>query len=219
MKAFGTDYDGVIINIEPQKSIVFGKILNRHWKIDIEEAANFWMSNGGTSRRYKFDYFYNKKFHSQLSDKNYTLIQEEYSQILKTKYYPSVKLLPGARELLEYAKNNYGFLFVSSGMTMEEIKYLADLNGTSSYFDLILGTNELYKSKRDHYRKIIKEENPESIVFIADSVEDMRITKEFLNTTAIGVLTNSSKKELIEAGANLAAKDLHEVLNLLKNNT
>lgn len=216
MKAFGTDYDGVIINIEPQKSQAFGEILNKHWGTDIKEAAGFWLAKGGTSRRYKFDYFYEKAYDKQLSDQDYKKIEQEYSQLLKIKYYPQVKLASGAKELLEYATNHFEFLFISSGVPMEEIKYLVDLNGITQYFDFVLGTNKEYISKKNHFGKIIEEKNPDSIIFFADSPEDMRISKEFPEITAIGVLTNHSKQELKEAGADFTTRDLHEGLHLLK---
>lgn len=216
MKAFGTDYDGVIINIEPQKSQTFGETLNKHWGINVKEAADFWLATGGISRRYKFDYFYDNAYHKELSDEDYKTIEQEYSQLLKTKYYPQVKLIPGAKELLEYARTHFDFLFVSSGVPMEEIKYLVELNKVSAYFDLILGTNQEYKSKKDHFKKIIEEQHPESIAFIADSPEDMKVTKEFPNTTALGVLTNHSEQELKIAGADLIVQDLHEALDHLK---
>ena len=62
MKIFGTDYDGVIINIEPQKAEVFGNLLNKKWQINKNEASNFWILKGGTPRKYKFDYFYQSRF-------------------------------------------------------------------------------------------------------------------------------------------------------------
>ena len=101
---------------------------------------------------------------------------------------------------------------------MEEINYLVELNRISQYFDLILGTNQIYKSKKDHFKKIIEEKHPTPIIFVADSPEDMKVAKEFSNTSAIGVTTNHTEHELKEAGADFIAKDLHETLNFLKRN-
>lgn len=215
MKAFGTDYDGVIINIEPQKARAFGEILNKHWGINTKEALDFWLATGGKSRRYKFNYFYNKAYNKRLSDEVYKTVEHEYSQLLKTNLYPQVTVLPGAMELLEYAKAHFDFLFVSSGVPMKEINYLVELNGVSQYFDLVLGTNQVYQSKREHFKKIFDEDKPDSIVFIADSPEDMKVAKEFPKTTAIGVLTNHSKEELKTAGADFIARDLVATKNCL----
>jgi phosphoglycolate phosphatase-like HAD superfamily hydrolase len=216
MKVFGTDYDGVIINIEQEKSQAFGETLNKHWGTNVKEAADFWMATGGSSRRYKFDYFYNQVYHKQLSDFDYETIGLEYGLLLKIKYYPQVKILSGAIELLEFARKRFDFLFVSSGMPMEELKYLADLNGVSKYFDMVLGTNQEYTSKKDHLRRIIEEKKPDSTVFIADSPEDMKISKEFSKTTSIAVLTNHLEEELKQAGADFIVQDLHSALDLLK---
>ena len=65
MRAFGTDFDGVVINVETQKAQAFGALLNKEWNIDKKEAAIFWRNSGGTSRRYKFDYLYMKRFNKK----------------------------------------------------------------------------------------------------------------------------------------------------------
>ena len=219
MRAFGTDYDGVIINIEPQKAQAFAETLNKYWRTDIKEASDFWLKKGGTSRRYKFDYFYYKVYKQQLPEEDYKVIEQEYSQLLKTKFYPQVTILPGARELLEYARAHFEFMFVSSGVPMEEINYLVNLNGVSQYFDLVLGTNQIYTSKREHFKKIIEEKRPDNIVFIADSPEDMKVTKEFSDTIALGVLTNHSEEELKNAGADFIATDLIGIQKFFKTST
>lgn len=215
MKAFGTDYDGVIINIEPQKAAAFAKVLNKNWGINTDNLSRFWMETGGTSRRYKFDHFYREKFGKGISENEYKVIEKEFSDILRNEFYPKVKLLPGALELLKYVQENFDFTFVSSGVPVDEIKYLVNLNGVSQYFNLVLGTNDLYPSKREHFNKINEEQKPDSIIFIADSAEDMKVAKEF-GATTIGVFTNSPEEKLKEAGANYTCSDLFEALNILK---
>jgi phosphoglycolate phosphatase-like HAD superfamily hydrolase len=200
MKIFGTDYDGVIINIEPQKAAIFGEILNRHWRIDGKEAENFWQTTGGTSRKYKFDYLYNKQFGNQLPELEYTEIESEFSRLLKEKLYPNLTLLPGALELLKFARINFDHTFISSGVPMEQIKYLAEMNNVSEYFDLILGTNNEFPSKTEHFKNVISQWSPDRIIFVADSPEDMRIAKA-ANAIPIGILTNHTEQELINAGA------------------
>jgi phosphoglycolate phosphatase-like HAD superfamily hydrolase len=216
MKAFGTDYDGVIINIETQKAAAFGNLLNKEWKVNKDEAAKFWIKTEGSSRRYKFDYFYKKQFNTILTDGEYQIIEEQFSSLLKNEYYPKLELLPGALELLKYAKVNFDFTFVSSGVPMKEIQYLVNLNGLSDYFDLVLGTDEIYKTKNEHFQSIINEKNPDLIIFVADGMEDMKITKEYGSIKSIGVTTNHSKTELISAGAENVSDNLNEVLSLIR---
>lgn len=200
MKVFGTDYDGVIINIEPKKAEAFGALLHEEWNINKENAAKFWIDTGGKSRKYKFDYFYEKQFGKKLQDKDYKIIESKYSNILKTEFYPKLKLLPGASTLLQYARSHFDYTFVSSGVPMQEIKRLVNLNGVTKYFDKILGTNEKYPSKREHFQEIVSIKKPSKLVFVADGTEDMRVAKEF-GVIAIGILTNHSEKELLDAGA------------------
>jgi phosphoglycolate phosphatase-like HAD superfamily hydrolase len=199
MKVFGTDYDGIIINIEPQKAKIFESIIRKYWKVGENEAENFWLKTGGTSRRSKFDYFYNKQFDKQLSEVEYLKIESEFSELLKNKFYPNLFLLPGALELLKFARANFDHTFISSGVPMEEIKFLAEMNNVSEYFDLILGTNNEFPSKTEHFKKVVSQWSPDKIIFIADSPEDMRIAKN-ANAIPIGILTNHTEQELINAG-------------------
>ena len=200
MKVFGTDYDGVIINIEPQKSKAFGELLNKEWGIDKETAEKFWIKTGGFSRRYKFDYFYNKQFGEKLSDDAYSKIEYEFSNLLRKELYPNIKILPYALDLLKFARSHFDYLFISSGIPMEELKYLVELNGLSKYFDLILGTNKKYLSKNDHFNQIIRSQKPDLLIFVADSPEDMKIARQ-ANAIPIGIPTNHTAAELLTAGA------------------
>ncbi len=200
MKIFGTDFDGVIINIEPQKAIAFGELFEKEWGLDKNEVEEYWMATGGGARRVKFDFFYHKRFGKNLNDEDYLAIESKFSNLLKTQYYPKVQLLPGALELLKFVKENLDFRFVSSGVPMEEINYLIKMLNLSEYFDLVLGTNRLFKSKVDHFQKITNEKHPDLIIFAGDAAQDMKVAKQFRAKT-IGILTNCSKEELEKAGA------------------
>ena len=221
MKVFGTDYDGVIINIEQEKASILSEILNKHWNTNKKDVYDFWFKNQGTSRRYKFDYFYEKMFGRKLSDNLYEEIESEFSKYLKDELYPNLKLMPGAIDLLEYVKSNYDFSFVSTGIPTNEAKHLIETNGLSKYFDLILGTGLGYKSKdrheskRSHLQKVISQKKPDTIVYIADGLEDMKIAKEF-SVRSMGVTSNHSKQELLDSGACEIADDLYQVVSLIK---
>jgi phosphoglycolate phosphatase-like HAD superfamily hydrolase len=215
MKIFGTDHDGIIINIEPRKAVAFGELINREWGININEGFLRWMQELGTSRRSKFDYFYERQFNNKLTDQIYKEIEEKFSDLLKTEFYPTVNLLPGAIDLVKFVRSSFDFTFVSSGVPMDEMKQLVEKEGLSSYYDLVLGTNDKYLSKRDHFKKIIKEKNPDLVVFIADGLEDMKICKEF-GITSIGVSTNHTKEELLDAGASMVCGNLKEAKILIE---
>lgn len=213
-KVFGFDYDGTIINIEPQKARAFGDTLNKHWGINSDKASEFWIETGGTSRRFKFDYFYKQKFRQNLSDNEYKTVESEFSSLLRTKYYPRIKLLPHALETLKFVRKNFNYVFVSSGVPMEEIHYLVDLNGVSDYFNLVLGTNQEYKSKHDHFRYVISLTHPQTLIYLADGLEDMKVTKEF-DAISIGLPTNHSRENLQRAGARYIC-ELSKVVKLLQ---
>lgn len=204
MKIIGFDYDGTIINIEPQKAQAFGFLLKDEWGVDAWEAEKFWIETGGTSRRYKFDHFYSKRFFQKLDDGIYLGIENKFSHILKTKFYPKVTILPNALHLIKFARANFDFMFVSSGVTHEEINYLVRLNGLEKYFDAVYGTNNEYLSKSDHFKEIIENKKPSVKVFVGDGTEDMKVAKQF-DFIAIGIPSNHEVEELQKAGADSVA--------------
>lgn len=214
MKVFGFDYDGTIINIEPQKAKAFGDLIAKYWGVDKDEAANFWINGGGTSRRYKFDYFYEKKYGKKLQDKVYNEIESKYSTLLKQVYYPKVKLLPYALDILKFVRSRFDFVFISSGVPLEEIRYLVHLNGLSDYFDLVLGTSKKYLSKRNHFREILNTKKPSLLIFMGDSAEDVKVAKEY-KAIAIGLPTNQPDLILKNAGADFVCS-LKESKSVIK---
>lgn len=216
MKIIGFDYDGTIINIEPQKAQAFGQLLQKEWNVDSSTASKFWIETGGTSRKYKFDYFYQEKFGKEINEKSYKEIENKFSTILKTKFYPNVKVLSDARSLLENVSQKFDLIFVSSGVTHEEINYLVKLNGLEKYFDKVFGTNEKYPTKADHFKEIIGGKILDLKIFVGDGLEDMKVAKKF-DFIAIGVPTNHSADELRVAGADYVAnlKDCTELIEKL----
>lgn len=215
MKIFGFDYDGTIINIEPQKARAFGELLFSRWGVNSQTASRFWMETGGTPRRYKFDYFYQKRFGRKLVEGKYKEIERDYSLLLKEKFYPQIKLILGALEILKFVRESFDITFVSSGVPMEEINYLARLNGVSKYFDLILGTDKKYPSKASHFQKILSTYSPNLLIYLADGLEDMIIAKKF-GVTSIGLSTNHTAIELKAKGADYVCSNLLDVLDTCK---
>lgn len=92
---------------------------------------------------------------------------------------------------------------------MEEIKYLVKLNGVLRFFDIVLGTDDKFRSKRDHFNLVIKAQRPQLMFYVADGLEDMKVVQEF-GVVSIGLPTNHSQESLREAGAKYVC-DLQEV--------
>ncbi len=212
MKAVGFDFDGTLANVEVKKSKAFGKLLASEWKINHIEGEKHWMKFGGSSRREIFNHLFNKKFNKKLTDKEYKLIEAKFSKLLKTKFYPKLKLLPSALNALKYCRKNFDILFVSSGVPQKELEYILDLTKVSKYFDKIFGTNG-FKNKEDHFKKIKSNYNLDKIIFVADGLVDMKVGKKFRVTT-IGIPSNHSKKELENAGASYVC-DMPHLVNLV----
>jgi phosphoglycolate phosphatase-like HAD superfamily hydrolase len=213
MKVFGTDYDGVMINIEPQKAVAFGLLVARRWNVNAKKAQDFWFHGNVSGRRNIFSGVYMEKYREKLKDEEYKSVESEFSALLRNEFYPSVNLLPGALDLIKFARSNFDRTFISSGVPMDEINYLANLNGVADYFDLILGTNDQFPTKFTHFNEIRMKWSPQKLFFIADGLSDMKIAKEN-GAIPIGIPTNHSKEELIDAGA-AAVCPLSEVVSVM----
>jgi len=214
MKAIGFDFDGTIIDIEKQKSRAFGIILNKYWGVNAERAAKYWIDTAGKSRRSKFDYFFREKYKKELADKEYKKIERVFSNKLKNDFYPKVKFIEGALELLKFCRSNFDVVFCSSGVPEKELKYLVKLTKADKYFDRIYGSSNKYKSKEDHFKEILNEFKPGLIVFVGDGFEDMWVGRKY-GAITIGVTSHQSKKKLIQAGANYTSST-KEVIKILK---
>ena len=200
MKVFGTDYDGVMINIEPQKAEAFGSLVWRRWGVDAHKARDFWFHGKVSGRKNIFNGVFVDKYGVKMDDKEYESIENKFSLLLKNDFYPLVKLLPKALDLIEFARSNFDKLFISTGIPTEEIGYLAKLNGVADYFDLILGTNDRFPSKTEHFNEVRANWSPSKFIFVADGLSDMKIAKDG-GAIPIGITTNHSGEELVAAGA------------------
>lgn len=203
MKIIGFDYDGTLTNIEPEKAAAFGDTVAEEWGSKKNEASSFWLNKGGTSRKFKFEYFYTQRFNQELPDEVYEKIEKKFSQLLRDKYYPNIELLDHVLDILKFTRSKFDFMFVSSGIPANEIEYLIEQNKISKYFDKVLGTNSKYLTKKDHFDEIREQKKPSLFVFVGDSEEDMRKAKEG-GLIAVGLTTNHPAEKLKAAGADYA---------------
>jgi phosphoglycolate phosphatase-like HAD superfamily hydrolase len=202
MKIIGFDFDGVFINIENEKAKLFGDILHKYWGTDSLLASRLWLVNLGTSRRHKFDLIYQDKYHKDLQEDVYQVVEQEFSNTLTTDYYPKVQLVNETFETVRDLNDKFGLSFISSGIPHVELNAIASRFKLDEYFDLILGTSQNFRSKVDHFHLITRDNLPSMGIFIGDGLEDMRIAKQF-KFTAIGLPVNHDAEELREAGADI----------------
>ncbi|MBT4682851.1 MAG: HAD family hydrolase [Chloroflexi bacterium] len=200
MKIIGFDFDGVFINIENEKAKLFGDVVHKYWDIDPIIASKLWLDKLGTSRKYKFDVLFWKKNHKELDEENYYEIEKIFSSILIKDYYPSADIINETFEVARDMNGKFDLTFISSGVPNLELNVLATNLELNMHFDFVLGTDEKFRSKRDHFQMISQENSCSLMIFIGDGLEDMRIAKEF-NFIAIGLPANHSPQKLLDAGA------------------
>jgi len=82
-------------------------------------------------------------------------------------------------------------------------------------FDNYFGFKSSGKGKEEHFRIILKEYEPEEVVYVGDSITDMQIAKKY-GVHAIGIIGTFSESELFLARADFVLKNLKELLSLLK---
>lgn len=211
MQIIGYDFDGVFVNIETEKAALFGKVLHKHWRVDPRAAINVWLLNLGTSRRHKFDLLYRQRYHADLPDETYEEIEYEFSSLLMKDYYPNATLVRETAEAARDLNRCFDLSFISSGIPHQELAFLTSGFQLDRYFDRVLGTNETFASKIDHFDLITEASEPSLGIFVADGLEDMRIAKQF-GFIAIAIPANHPPKALQEAGADVVCElpDLKE---------
>ncbi len=194
------DFDGTIINAEKEKANIFGEIVKKYWKGDKKAAAKFYFDIAGPARKFKFDFYYRKLFNKPLSNKDYQLIEQDFSSQLIREIYPDVKPVPGGINLLKYVHNHFNKVYICSAVPVEEISYLIEKLKLTKYFDRIMGTEARYPTKLTMFEEIIAENSPALTFYVADGTLDMRMAKE-IGIVSIGVPSNKSAEELKSAGA------------------
>jgi phosphoglycolate phosphatase-like HAD superfamily hydrolase len=213
MKIIGYDFDGVFINIEDEKAALFGEILQKRWRGDPHAAADAWLLNLGTPRKHKFDLMYRGRFEAEMPLEAYLAVEEEFSLLLVKDYYPRATLIPETAQAAQDLNKEFDLSFVSSGVPHEELEHLMTALGLDRHFDRILGMNDAFESKVDHFNLITEATAPTQGIFIGDGLEDMRVARQF-GFFAIALPTNHPPTRLREAGADVVCElpDLQQVI-------
>lgn len=147
------------------------------------------------------------------SERGVTLFREYY----KMHYFENVKLLPGARNLLDQLKESrYRLALLTSKKTNLAIKLLEYIN-LKHYFEQIIGEQKEFKPKPDPSSityLISKFPTVKKIYMIGDHLVDCQAAKR-AGISFIGVLTGNTSEAEIRTCAGIEGSILKSVQDII----
>lgn len=169
------DFDGVIIDSVPRKTLAFKQVLQRFSDAQINLFLRYHEENGGVSRFEKFRYFYEKILNQSYSEIEIQELSKQFSLIVKNELSNPKYLIT---ETIAFIKNNYQkyAMHIASGTENSELKFLCDHLGLTIYFKSISGSPEI----KSHIVKNIITRNAykkSEVVLIGDSMTDLDAAK------------------------------------------
>lgn len=151
------------------------------------------------------------------SEEEVKMMYDNY-KIINARLQPSlIKAYPGVEDLLKRLKQKGYKLSIFSNKTNNVIKSGLDEVGLTSYFDLILGYNEVERPKPDRCGlDRMREYFNDEVIYVGDSPSDI-LTALNANAIAIGVSQAVvSEDEFKKAGAHYVIKEICELDKLLE---
>jgi phosphoglycolate phosphatase-like HAD superfamily hydrolase len=164
------DFDGVILNSNPARTLGFKKVLEDFPNDQVEKLLDFHNENGGLSRYVKFRYFYEVIRGEEVDDYQIQNLAKQFSQIMK-EILTNPKLL--IQDSLSFIQQNCFQIqmHIVSGSDGQELKYLCEKLGISSFFKSISGSPS---PKTELVKHLIESEiiDPKFTCLIGDSIND-----------------------------------------------
>ena len=172
-KAIVLDCDGVVFDVNQQKSEAFVKAVAQHPPEIISAFIKRHKETGGVSRYEKFRYFYTELCPSDDTEEAIEAALVKYARIVKEAYR---QILPHP-SALAFAKHFFGRLpvFIASGSDQEELRDVFRFHSISPMFQGVYGSPTV---KQKNVEKILSDNNlvPEEVVFVGDGGGDYRVT-------------------------------------------
>ena len=145
---------------------------------------------------------------------------EELASYFIEKYQPSslkCKLYPGLIELLNYLKTNKVRLVVLSASKLSNLKEQINHFGLESYFDCILGIDDIYaKSKFEIAKKYFIKNmiDPKKCLFIGDTIHDYEVATSLNSSVFLVDFGHQSRDKLLQMTNNVFSS-FEEIRRLL----
>lgn len=170
------DFDGVIINSNPARVLGFKKVLEGFPSHQVEKFLEFHEQNGGLSRYVKFRYLYEVILGQKVEEEQIQYLANEFSFIMKEILINPNLLI---KDSVSYIRNNFldTPMHIVSGSDQNELRFLCEKLGISSYFKSISGspTPKIQLVKNLIEKEII---DPKLTCLIGDAGNDYDAARE-----------------------------------------
>ena len=174
IKAVILDFDGVILESMDIKTNAF-KELFKDYPEHIDTIIDYHLRNGGMSRYAKISHIYDNILKQPIDEKKLNELGVKFSQLVLYRIL-RCPFVPGVQDFLEEYSKKKDF-FIASGAPEEELQFIVNERGLSSYFKGVYGTPALKPEIIEHIlndKKIKKEE----VIFVGDAISDYEDAKK-----------------------------------------
>jgi len=170
------DFDGVIIDSNPARILGFKTVLKDFPNEQVEKLLEFHNQNGGLSRYVKFRYLYEVILGQKAEEEQIQYLANEFSAIMK-EILTNPNLL--IKDSVSFIQNNYVDtpMHIVSGSDQNELRFLCEKLGVSSYFKSISGSPT---PKIQLVKNLIESEiiDPKFTCLIGDAINDYDAANE-----------------------------------------
>lgn len=164
------DFDGVIMDSMPTRSLGFVKVLEQYPQDQIDALLRYHNLNGGLSRYVKFRYFFEYIRNESITEDQVQELANQFSTVMLSLLLDDTLLIQDSVNFIQQHYKNYR-MHIVSGSDGNELNKICDALGLSPYFLSIQGSptpkNELVRAvlEANNYQK-------DEVVLIGDSIND-----------------------------------------------
>lgn len=179
------DFDGVILDSVQVKTRTFASMFRKYGP-EVEKAVvEFHLAHGGVSRFKKFEHYYENILKKSITQEELQALGEAFSRSALQGVLDS-PFMPGAMDTLMQLKEKGTPCFVASGTPDEEIKFVVEKKGLSTFF---LEVNGSPRKKDEIILDIAGRHGfkPGRCLFIGDAMTDHDAAKT-AGTSFLGIV-------------------------------
>ncbi|MFZ4863879.1 HAD family hydrolase [Sphingobacterium sp. Mn56C] len=169
------DFDGVILDSMPIRSLGFKKVLEDYPEEQVKQLLDYHEENGGLSRYVKLKYFFENIRGESISDELLAKLTNDFSKIMLSLLIDEKLLISNSVNFIKNNYNNY-VMHIVSGSDGKELNIICEELNLKKYFKSILGSPT---PKIKLVEQIITENaySKNDMLLIGDSINDFEASK------------------------------------------